>query len=142
MTLPAQTSSRRNALLDQLCELYSVFKEGVPLAIGIHKQILEKMPELEKANLRTAMRLHTHSTRYLKGVVAGAPRFDLERNAAGEVTEEQQEQAASMLKDRFKNVAERRKAEQEAQRAEQKAEREAQERQEKLAKLADKFNIR
>lgn len=112
------------------------------MAIGIHKQLLEKNPELDKAHLRTAMRLHTHSTRYLKGIVAGAPRFDLERSAEGEVTAEQQAQAAAMLEERFKKVAERRKAEQKAQRAEREAEREAERRNAKLMQLADKFNIR
>jgi ProP effector len=130
-TQPERRPGRRNALLDQLMERYPVFREGRPLAIGIHKSLLEAQPDLDKNALRQAMKAHTQSTRYLKGIVEGADRLDLAGNPDGKVTAEQQEQAVTMLKDRIRKATERRKAEEEAK-----------QRQEKLQKLAEKFNTR
>ena len=132
MTTPPQPQSgRRNALLDQLMQQYPVFREAKPLAIGIHKALLVLQPELDKATLRTAMKAHTHSSRYLKGIVEGASRYDLSGNPEGSVTAEQQQQAVAMLKERIKKANERRKAEEEARK-----------RHEKLQQLAEKFNVR
>ena len=131
MTEPKQKSPRRNGLLEILAAAYPVIRDCRPLAIGIHKVILERMPELDKAQLRVAMKWHTASTAYLKGIVDGANRVDLDGNPAGTVTAEQQELAVKTLRERLRKAAERRKAEQEEKL-----------RQEKLAKLAEKFNTR
>ena len=128
---PKRPPGRRNALLDQLMQGYAVFRDYKPLAIGIHKALLTQQPELDKAALRTAMKTHTQSTRYLKVIVEGSARYDLAGNPDGSVTAEQQDVAVTVLKDRLKKAAERRKAEEEAR-----------QRQEKLAKLAEKFNVR
>jgi len=132
MTLPTEKpSGRRNSLLDQLMQQYPVFSEVKPLAIGIHKTLLVQQPDLEKAALRAAMKAHTHSTRYLKGIVEGANRYDLEGNSDGNITAEQQDQATAILKDRIRKATERRKEEEEARKH-----------QETLLKLAEKFNVR
>ncbi len=133
MTDPARTPNQRRLLLDRLYALFPVFRDFQPLAIGIHKNLLERLPDLDldKADVRAALHFHTASTRYLKAIVEGAPRFDLDGNASGEVTPEQQAQAVTALRERFRKAAERRKAEQEAR-----------ERQEKIEKLAQKFNSR
>lgn len=122
---------RRNALLDTLRERFAVFRDGVPLAIGIHKAIRELMPEVDNAALRTALRLHTTSTGYLKSLAQGSQRFDLGGSAAGEATAEQREQAATELRERFRKAAEKRQADEEARRH-----------QEKLEELARKFGRR
>lgn len=129
---------RRNALLEQLMERYPVFRDGKPLALGIHKAVLAEQPDLDKDAVRKAMRFHVQSTRYLKGIVEGAPRFDLAGTPEGAVTAEQQAQAVTLLKDRVRKASERRKSEEQAR----KAEAVARERQEKLNKLAEKFNHR
>lgn len=129
---------RRNALLDELMARYPVFREGKPLALGIHKAVLAAQPELDKDAVRKAMRFHVQSTRYLKGILEGAPRYDLAGNPEGAVTAEQQEQAVTTLKERVRKANERRKAEDQAR----KAEAEARQRQEKLNQLAQKFNNR
>lgn len=126
---PKPRAPRRNALLEQLIQSYPVFRECKPLAIGIHKTLLAERPDIDKADLRTAMMLHTHSTAYLKVIVAGAARFDLTGAAAGMVTAEQQDQAVATLKERLRLAKERRKAEDEAKK-----------RQEKLQQLAEKFS--
>jgi ProP effector len=127
----APNSGRRNPLLDRLYAEFPVFRDYLPLAIGIHKVLMARLPELDKVQVRTAMRYHTGTTRYLKAIVDGAPRFDLDGNAAGAVTAEQQSQAAATLRERFRKLAERRKAEEEAK-----------QRQEKLEQLARKFSPR
>jgi ProP effector len=131
MSDPAPKASRRNELLDRLCAEFPVFRDNLPLAIGIHKTLMERFPDLDKGQVRSTLHVHTGTTRYLKAIVEGAPRFDLDLNASGVVTAEQHAQAAATLRERFKKVAERRKAEQEAQ-----------QRQEKLQKLAERFSPR
>lgn len=138
MTAPEPRQPRRNALLDRLCAEFAVFRDCQPLAVGIHKAIREKLPDVERAQLSTAMKLHTASTRYLKALAQGAVRLDLDAKPAGEVTAEQREQAATALRERFKKVAERRRVEQEAEKARQQAEKT----QQNLLKLAAKFNSR
>lgn len=133
-----RSAPRRNALLDQFMERYPVFRDGKPLALGIHKAVLAEQPDLDKDAVRKAMRFHVQSTRYLKGIVEGAPRYDLAGNAEGVVTAEQQAQAVTLLKERVRKANERRKAELQAK----KDEAAARERQEKLNKLAEKFNGR
>jgi len=127
----AQKSGHRSALLERLYAEVPVFRDYQPLAIGIHKNLMERFPDLDKGQVRTVLHFHTGTTRYLKAIVAGAPRFDLDGNPSGAVTAEQQAQAAATLRERFKRGAERRKAEQEAR-----------QRQETLEKLAQKFNLR
>ncbi|MCM2307984.1 MAG: ProQ/FINO family protein [Sulfuritalea sp.] len=142
MTSTPAKSSPRNALLETLCANFAVFREGKPLALGIHKAVIERMPEVETAQLRLAMRSHTASTRYLKALLAGKERFDLDGKPAGEVTEEQREVANTTLRERFKKAADRRKAEEQAQKEAQRQKEAEQKRQEKLAQLAARFNSR
>lgn len=115
-------------VLEVLVAGYPVFRDGRPLAIGIHKAIRERMPDVAPEPLRQALRMHTGSTKYLKVLSHGQERFDLDGNPAGEVTAEQRQQALDTLKDRFRKATERKKAEQQEQ-----------QRQEKLAQLVQKF---
>ncbi len=138
LTPSASKSARGNALLAQLQAEFAVFRDCKPLAIGIHKQLLERKPDLDKNKVRVALHGHTASTRYLKALTEGAPRLDLDGQPAGEVTAEQQDVAVKTLRDRIKLVKERQKAET----ARRKAEEEAAVRQAKLQQLAEKFGKR
>ncbi|NTV95897.1 MAG: ProQ activator of osmoprotectant transporter prop [Thiobacillus sp.] len=131
MTEAQEKKPGRNALLDTLATTFAVFRDVRPLALGIHKTLQERMPELTKDQVRTALRSHTGSTRYLKALAQAKERYDLDGNPAGEVTEEQRAQAAEQLKERFRKAAERRQEEEQAKK-----------RQENLLKLAEKFNSR
>ena len=135
---PAPKSGNRSALLERLYAEVPVLRDYHPLAIGIHKTLLERFPDLDKGQVRTAMHFHTGTTRYLKALVEGAPRLDLDGNASGVVTAEQQAVAVATLRERLKKGAERRKAEQERSKADE----EARQRQEKLEQLAQKFKPR
>ncbi len=139
---PPKPSRPRNAVLDSLGVSFPVFRDGLPLAIGIHKAIVARLPELDPQQLRAAMRIHTASTRYLKALSQASSRFDLDGKAAGEVTAEQRQQALTTLRERFKAQAERHRAAQQAQQQERLVQQQAQQRQEKLLKLAEKFNTR
>lgn len=127
------TPGRRppNPVQETLAREFAVFRDARPLAIGIHKAIKARLPDIGDAALRLALKNHTASTKYLKALSSGAVRFDLDGNPSGEVTPEQRQQALETVKERFRKAAERKKAEQQEQ-----------ERQEKLQKLAEKFNQR
>jgi ProP effector len=131
MSSEKPSPARRNATLEALSATYPVFRDGKPLALGIHKVLLARQPELGKDNIRTALRIHTASTRYLKTLSQAEQRFDLDGQIAGEVTEEQRAQALTEVKERLRKANERRKEEAAAK-----------QRQEKLTQLAAKFNTR
>lgn len=129
---PAEKPADTRALLKTLQERFEVFRNFSPLAIGIDKQVFEKLPELSKKSLRLAMRSHTISTRYLKEMEKGTLRLNLDGSPAGEVTDENRQHASEQLKERFKKQAEQRREAEAAAKAEQR-------RQEKLSQLTEKF---
>ncbi|WP_373889314.1 ProQ/FINO family protein [Massilia sp. TS11] len=124
------------ALLKQLQEQFPAFQDCLPLAIGIDKQLLDKLPDLNRKLMRAALGIHTSSMRYLRAMEKATHRFNLDGSQAAEVPAEHRQHAAEQLKERFKADAERRKAEKAAA-AEAEA---AQKRQEKLEQLATKFS--
>lgn len=129
---PAQ---RARVLLKQLEDTFSVFKNAQPLAIGIDKQVIERLPDINRKELRVALSIHTHSVRYLKALEKATQRVDLDGNPAGEVAESHRTHASEILKERFKKVAEKRKEQ-------EKIAREERRRDDKLRQLAEKFSPR
>jgi ProP effector len=127
-------------LLKDFQEKFTVFHQCLPLTIGIDKQLVMRLPELDRKVLRTALGIHTNSLRYLKGVTNATVRFDLDGNAAGEVTETHRTHASKMLKERVSKDTERRKAQRKAEDAQREAERAIRQRAEKLDQLAAKFS--
>jgi ProP effector len=93
------------------------------------------LPELSKKSVRLAMRSHTMATRYLREMEKGSHRLNLDGSQAGEVTDENRQHAAELLKERFKKQAEQRKAVEAAARAEAL-------KQQKLQQLTEKFGRR
>lgn len=127
------TAARR--LLRDIEKRFSVIAEYKPLAIGIDKQLFAAMPELEKKLARIALSLHTNSTPYLKGMVKGTSRFNLDGTPAGDLDEAHRKHASDTLRERFKVAAQKKRAKEEEEKAER-------ERTEKLLKLAEKFSPR
>jgi ProP effector len=126
------------ALLKSLQARFPVFRDNQPLAIGIDKALLERLPELEKKALRIALSLHTHTTRYLRAVEKSSHRFDLDGNPAEAISDAHRQHATETLRERQEKQAE-------ARRAQIKAEKEAEASRvhaEKLALLAAKFSRR
>lgn len=131
-TSPVKPALEPRALLQKLQEQSPTFREYKPLAIRIDARILERFPEFEKKTLRTALRMHTASTRYLKSMERAKERFDFDGNVAGEVTEEQRVHASTTLKERFAAAAKQQRAKREAEEAERR-------KSEKLQQLVSKF---
>jgi ProP effector len=130
---PAQSA---RALLKEFQEKFEVFRDSMPLAIGIDKQLLARLPELDRKVLRIALGMHTNSSRYLRRMAKATTRVDLDGNTADEITEAHRTHAAEMLKERAKKEAEQRKVQREAAEAEEAARK----RNEKLNQLAAKFS--
>ncbi|WP_151639198.1 ProQ/FINO family protein [Noviherbaspirillum aerium] len=127
----APTSPRQ--LLKTLHQKYQVFRDYLPLAIGIDKQILAENSDIDRKLLRVALSIHTNSTPYLKAVERASARAELSGNPSGEITDAHRTRAKEMLAERYKKIAEERKAKREAEIAERR-------RAEKLQQLAEKFS--
>jgi ProP effector len=110
---PRPSSSPR-ALLKSLEAQFPVFRASQPLAIGIDKVLLQRLPGLEKKVLRIALSLHTHTLRYLRGVEKSSHRFDLEGNPAEAISDEHRQHASETIRERLKKQAEERRAKQQA----------------------------
>lgn len=136
MNSAAETPSDKpvdtRALLKDLQARFDVFRNFSPLAIGIDKQVFAALPDLSKKSLRIAMRNHTMATRYLKEMEKASHRLNLDGTQAGEVTDENRQHAAELLRERFKKQAEQRKAVEAEARANER-------RQQKLQQLTEKF---
>lgn len=131
---PAADSPR--ALLKQLQQEFEAFRNCLPLEIGIDKQLLARMPTLNRKLMRAALGIHTGSMRYLRAMEKATVRYDLDGKPGAEVTDTHRLHAKELLQQRFKKEAERKKAERDAA-VQQEAERK---RQEKLQQLASKFS--
>ncbi|SDF41287.1 ProP effector [Massilia sp. PDC64] len=134
----AAASQSPRALLKQLQQQFKAFRDCLPLAIGIDKQVLARMPGLNRKTMRAALGIHTGSMRYLRAMEKATVRYDLDGNPGAEVTDTHRQHAKELLQERFKKEAERKKAEREAA-AQAEADRK---RQEKLQQLASKFSKR
>jgi ProP effector len=130
----APTSAR--ALLKQLQQQFPAFRDCLPLAIGIDKQLLARVPGLDRKTMRAALGIHTGSMRYLRSMEKATVRYDLDGVAGAEVTDTHRLHAKEQLQQRFKKEADRKKLEKAAA-AEAEA---ARLRQEKLQQLASKFS--
>jgi ProP effector len=134
---PAQSA---RTLLKELQGKFEVFREYLPLAIGIDKQLIGQLPDVSRKSLRTALGIHTNSLRYLKVMEKATARFNLDGTQADEVTDVHRTHAATTLKERFKKNAEQRKAQQKTEAAQREEEQAQRQRAEKLSQLAEKFS--
>ncbi|WP_445230730.1 ProQ/FINO family protein [Duganella rhizosphaerae] len=133
---PTSAALTPRSLLKQLQTQFPAFRDFLPLSIGIDKQILAIMPELDRKTMRTALGIHTGSLRYLKVMEKAKVRHDLDGTPGAEVTDTHRAHATQVLQDRFKKEAERKKAERDAAAAEEAARVRA----DKLNQLTAKFS--
>ena len=133
---PVAPALSARSLLKQLQHQFPAFRNCLPLAIGIDKQLLARVPELDRKTMRAALGIHTGSLRYLRAMEKATVRYDLDGVAGAEVSDTHRQHAKEVLQQRFKKEAERKKAEREAELAEE-ANRLHQE---KLLQLATKFS--
>jgi ProP effector len=142
-TAPAAPAPSARTLLKQFQQQFKAFRDCLPLAIGIDKQILARMPGIERKAMRAALGIHTGSLRYLRAMEKATVRYDLDGTAGAEVTETHRAHAKETLQQRFKKEADRKKAERDAEKAAREAaqlEEADKLRQEKLLQLASKFS--
>lgn len=133
---PSAPASTARTLLKQFQEQFPAFRNCLPLAIGIDKQILARLPALDRKLMRTALGMHTGSLRYLKAMEKAKVRYDLDGKPGAEVTQTHRDHASTLLQQRFKKEAERKKAERDAAAAEEAARIHT----EKLQQLTAKFS--
>ncbi|MBV7536560.1 activator of osmoprotectant transporter prop [Duganella sp. sic0402] len=133
---PATAALTPRSLLKQLQTQFPAFRDFLPLAIGIDKQLLAVMPDLDRKVMRTALGIHTGSLRYLKVMEKAKVRHDLDGKPGAEVTDTHRAHATQVLQERYKKEADRKKAEREAKAAEEAARVRA----DKLNQLAAKFS--
>lgn len=132
---PAPAAQNPRGLLKQLQTQFPAFRDFLPLSIGIDKQLLAVMPDLDRKTMRTALGIHTGSLRYLKVMEKAKVRHDLDGTPGAEVTDTHRAHATQVLQERYKKEADRKKAEREAKAAEEAARVHA----DKLNQLAAKF---
>ena len=81
-TPPAAKSPRpAGQVLERLFQLYPKMfgARFLPLKLGVFHDIMERHPgEFAKEDLKTALGLHTRSTRYIEAVASGLARHDLQ----------------------------------------------------------------
>jgi ProP effector len=133
---PASGADSPRALLKQLQQQFPAFRNCLPLEIGVDKQLLARLPGLNRKLMRAALGIHTGSMSYLRAMEKATVRYDLDGKPGAEVTDTHRQHAKELLQQRFKKEAERKKAERDAA-VQQEAERK---RQEKLQQLASKFS--
>ncbi|EMQ9344612.1 ProQ/FinO family protein [Escherichia coli] len=108
MTKVQRKNHRRiNRIAEYWPELFGA--ENIkPLKAGIIRDVLEdaKSRELPLATgvLRGALTSHLHTTRYLKAIIAGGPRYDLNGQPCGEVTEKEKAAASEQLMCRLEQI--------------------------------------
>jgi ProP effector len=68
-----------------------------PLKVGIAADIPARCPAIERRVLAAALSAYAQRVMYLRGLVAGAARVDLDGNRCGEVTARDAEYAAARL---------------------------------------------
>ncbi|MBC7656025.1 MAG: ProQ/FinO family protein [Frankiaceae bacterium] len=140
---PAAPAPSARTLLKQFQQQFKAFRDCLPLSIGIDKQIIARMPGIERKAMRAALGIHTGSLRYLRAMEKATVRYDLDGTAGAEVTETHRTHAKETLQQRLKKEADRKKAERDAEKVEREAAQalEADKlRQEKLLQLASKFS--
>jgi ProP effector len=115
-TVPATTVPAISArtLLKQFQEQFPPFRDCLPLSIGIDKQLLLLLPDLNRKLMRTALGMHTGSPRYLRAMEKATLRYDLDGKSGAEVTPAHRAHATLVLQQRFKKEAERKSAERSA----------------------------
>jgi len=69
-----------------------------PLKVGVHLDILEALPGVNKKTLSAALRFYTRHSCYVQAVVKGQARVDLSGVEVGPVSERDREMAAAELR--------------------------------------------
>lgn len=96
-----QSSLKRADNLNAFLNGFKIWRELKPLAIGIEKQIFKTINDNHlSASKRVVQRLlskHCFKRRYLRNVLAGGKRYNLDGTPAGEIIPTEQQHAAKAI---------------------------------------------
>lgn len=95
---------RVKKFLHTLKQDFLVFQQVVPLKILIHKDLVERYPQIAKHIICGALHVHCQDVAYLRILVAGVHRYDLDGNPVDVVTEEHDANARSRLRLQLKKL--------------------------------------
>ena len=73
---------------------YRVMGKNLPLMIGVTEDLVRRHPEIEMSIMASVLRTHFGSPYYRRAVSEGGPRYDLDGNPCGEVSEDARTDAA------------------------------------------------
>ncbi len=73
---------------------YRVIRKTLPLMIGVTEDLIRRHPEIEMSIMTSVLRMHFGSPYYRRSVSEGGPRYDLDGNPCGEVSEDARTDAA------------------------------------------------
>lgn len=92
------TSQKSNILNKELREKHEVWRDLLPLKIGVQEQIFELyMSKYSKSAIRMLLRSHTKRPRYLNNTINSDSRYDLEGNKSGSVLDCEKKHASNRL---------------------------------------------
>jgi sRNA-binding protein len=109
MTIPSHNRRRAAEVRRILTERFPLafMPKGAskpPLKVGTYGDVRVAAPDLTSKDVRLALNDYTGGATYLRNVIVGAVRIDLNGESAGTVTEDQAAHAAGRLK-RFERWA-------------------------------------
>jgi len=85
---------------------YRVMRKNLPLMIGVTEELIRRHPEIELSIMVAVLRVHFGSPYYRRSMSEGGPRYDLDGNPCGEITEVDRADAS----DRYRKWVSKRKA--------------------------------
>jgi ProP effector len=91
-----------SSIIANLCKRFPVFElqqhePHRPLALKIREQIWQRWPDVDRDALSIMLRWYTQRRMYLLSVIAGGNRYNLDGDAAGEITPSEIEYAKKLL---------------------------------------------
>ena len=91
-----------SSIFAKLCERFPVFEPRQdephrPLALKIREQIWHRWPDVDRDALSVTLRWYTQRRMYLLSVIASGNRYNLDGDAAGEITPSEIEYAKKVL---------------------------------------------
>ncbi|PHM72293.1 ProQ/FINO family protein [Xenorhabdus sp. KJ12.1] len=98
-----QKKTKKQKNIDRIAKHWGLFNEpkAYPLMVGIDKQIITDAVvrglDVTESNIKKGLYAYVNRKIYLKALIAGGSRFDMNGQPNGEVTPEQQEGAKQKL---------------------------------------------
>ena len=98
---PIRDFQRARRILKVFYNRWRIFRRAKPLAVGVHTAIFVAFRRrVPMPIIKRAIHYHCSSDRYLKNILAGGSRYDLDGNPVGSITEPQRCDAINHLKER------------------------------------------